>query len=174
MSGTGFTIGGSRRAKYGYKLTEATCSVCGKKFMRSDEHAYHAGGKWQCSYHCYRIPEEKERVKFREALDKRIAAYNYVEERKNGFYKRKQSMKAAKPETKRDKQLAGALEAAIKEVEACEAWVQMFTSRVNRYDPGSTERRRAQSSAWKWRKKLEAAREAADRIEKELEASKNV
>lgn len=171
--GQGFTVCGSRQGKYGYRLTESTCSVCGRKFMRGDEHAYRAGGKMQCSYTCYRIPEEEERRKFRENLDKKIAMSRYVDEHKNTFYLRKKP-KIERPASKTEERLAGALEAAIKEIETCEAWVHMFTARVNRYEPGTAERKRAQTSASKWRKKLEAAQQAADRLKEEMEAKKNV
>jgi hypothetical protein len=168
-------IYGSRH-KYGCRLTESTCSVCGKQFMRSEAHVYKFGRAMQCSYTCYRKLEEVERQKFREKLDKKIAMIDYVESRKNAFYQSKQSEKPTPtaPVSKQEKQLAGALESAIKEVEACEAWVHVFTGRVNRYPSGSAERRRAQTLATKWRKKLSAAQQAVDRLNEELEAKKNV
>ena len=173
MSGTGFAVCGSRRAKYGYRLTEATCSVCGKAFMRSDEHGWNAGGKskYQCSYSCYRVIEEEERRKFRERMDKRIAAYKYVEEHKDDA--RKKRMSAAK-QSEKSKKLAGALEATMREAETCEAWVQIFSARAKRYEKGSKERKQAQAAVEKWRKKLEAAQQAVYRLNTEMEAKENV
>ena len=173
MSGTGFSVCGSRRAKYGYRLTEATCSVCGKAFMRSDEHGWNAGGKskYQCSYHCYRVIEEEERRKFRERMDKRIAAYKYVEEHKDDA--RKKRVATAK-QTEKSKKLAGALEATMREAETCEAWVQIFSARAKRYEKGTKEHKQAKASVDKWRKKLEAAQQAVYRLNTEMEANENV
>lgn len=161
MSGTGFHVSGGR-PRYGFKLIEAKCSVCGKKFMRSDQHGYHAGGGWQCSYSCYRIPEEEERRKFREDLDRKLAVFAHSESTKNDATK------------KQRRTLEHNLEKTRRRIEYCEAMVNMFTERVNRLPKGVKQRAEAMDGAKRWRKNLKTAREEVVRLEKEMEVSKNV
>lgn len=161
MSGAGFHVSGSR-PRYGFKLIESKCSVCGKKFMRSDQHGYHAGGGWQCSYSCFRILEEEERRKFREALDKKLAVIDYSEQTKNDATKKSR------------RTLEHRLEKGRRRIEYCEAMVNMFTERANRLPKGVKQRAEATDGATRWRKNLKAAREEVVRIEKEMEAEQNV
>lgn len=161
MSGTGFYVSGSR-PRYGFKLIEAKCSVCGKKFMRSDQHGWNAGGKYQCSYSCYRIPEEEERRKFREDLDKKLAVLDRSDTIKN------------EARNKQYRTLEHRMEVAQRRVEHCKAMVSMYTERINRLPRGVKQRNDAINSASKWRGNLKAAQEEVVRIEKEMEAGKNV
>lgn len=160
MSGTGFICGS--RQRFGFKTKKAVCSVCGKEFMRSDQHGYHAGGKWQCSYTCFRIPEEEERKAYREKLDRKLAVISYSERTKGDAIKRRRQMPAH------------LMEKALRRVEYCEAMVGMFTERANRLPTGVKQRKYAKSRASYWREKLETSREEVARLEKEMEASKNV
>ena len=159
--GQAFHVSGCR-PKYGYKLIESKCSVCGKKFMRSDQHGYHAGGKWQCSYHCFRIPEEEDRRKFREELDRKLAVIEASEKTSNNSAKRHR----ATPEHK--------LEVARRRVEYCKAMIVMYTERVNRLPRGVKQRSLAINNVSKWRGNLKAAQEEVVRLEKETEENKNV
>ena len=160
MSGTGFICGSKQR--FGFKTKKAVCSVCGKEFLRSDQHGYHAGGKWQCSYGCFRIPEEEERKAFREELDRKLAVIGHSERTKGDSTKRRRRT----PEH--------LLEKARRRVEYCEALVNMFTDRANRLPKGVKQRKEAIDGATRWRKSLKAAREEVVRLEKEMEVSKNV
>ena len=161
MSGTGFFVSGSA-SRYGYKLIEATCSVCGKKFLRSDQHGYCAGGKYQCSYSCYRIPDEEERRKFREKLDKSLAAIEDSDKNRKEMLKKQRRT----PEHR--------IEVLLRRIEYCKSMISMYTDRANHNPTGSRERHNAANCASKWRRSLAAAEKEAVRLKKEMEARKNV
>lgn len=150
------------RTKYGYRLTESTCSVCGKRFLRGTDHVYRNGDKLQCSYTCYRVLDELDRQKRREALDKTLAAL----ERSDRQSVEKKAERRRQPEYR--------LEKAQNRVRHCEEMIDMFSARAAQLYKGSYQHKNARDKASSWRKKLMIARQEVVRIKREMEANKNV
>ena len=150
------------RTRYGYRLTESTCSVCGKTFLRSADHVYRNGDKLQCGYTCYRVLDEVERQKYREALDKTLAAI----ERSGRQSTEKKAERRRQPEHR--------LEKAQNRARHCEEMVSMFSARTAQHPRGSCQHKNAINKASNWRKKLMVARQEIVRIKREMEANENV
>lgn len=167
MSGTGFSISGSTY-RYGYRLTEAKCSVCGKQFMRSPEWVYKNGyKKYQCSYKCYRVLDRKERDKYSKALDKTLASLERSSKKPpetKARHQEEERLKRTLPEYR--------LKVAQNRARICQGWVDEYRQRAHAFYKGEYKHRYNMKQSNVWARKLRDAQEEIASIEKEMEARK--
>ena len=169
MSGTGFAVSGSTY-RYGYRLTDAVCSVCGKEFLRSPEWVYKSSGKkYQCSYKCYRVLDRKERDKYNKALDRTLASLERSSKKLPETRARQldqERLKRTLPEYR--------LKVAQNRARICQGWVDEYRQRANVFYKGEYKHRYNMKQSNVWARKLRDAQAEIASIEKELEAKENV
>lgn len=165
---------GSGQSRYGGRelmtcapYKKAKCAQCGKKFMRTNDHAYKRednGMKWYCSYTCFRVKAREEEKRERERAEKAAKMHDSLEKLEREYQRRKREIKSASQD---ERVICRSLTDAQTKLEEAEVKIRHYEHAYVAAAQGTYEKMQAQRNLARWRRKCKYLREEVEYFEEQ-------